>query len=452
MIVLTVIIFFMLASATAAETWPGEPWDAAENLTALDEAFKNNMSGAAWNPETRMFWVCCNGGPSAFWALEEDGDGSFRIATGKKGEKARFLIKGGGDFEGICQADYGEEVVYVMVEGVDQIREYDVSTFGNDKLNRQWKIGEHVPTAGGAGSEGITFVPNTWLKREGFVDGSGKPYLSTNGMEGIMLVAHQNGGGIFAFDLDRKKGKFHFVGEYMTSKGESSGLEFDRSTGLLYIWHNTGPNYLEITDLSSTASGTKRRLNSLAEYTGPKGGNLEGFAATPAEDPNNWCLIVDDDCQNGAALMWYKDFKPKRIDTAFMREDDIEAPPPASAKDSKDDAGSKALEAAEILLKTDLYKGYFTLKSVAKRYANTNAGKKAADRANEILADPEKKKVLEASQDEMQAEKLMIEARDYARKKSYVVARARLSKIIDLYPNTSTAEEAKSALEKIKDR
>ncbi|MFA5205168.1 MAG: hypothetical protein WC708_12275 [Lentisphaeria bacterium] len=294
------------AGGRAAEPWPAEPCTAATTLTHLDPAFKKNMSGACYNPETETFWVCCNGGPSAFWALKRDKNGTWGIAT-KGGKPARYDV-GEGDLEDICQADYRKERVYLMLEGADKIREYDTSHYGRAKLRREWDISAHVPTQGGAGSEGITFVPDDWLKKGTFTDAGGNPYVSRGGLGGLMLVAHQNGGGIYAFDLGADRPAVHFVGAYRSSREESSGLGFDRSSGLLYIWHNTGPNYLEVTRLASTAEGNGRRLLTVREFTGPKGGNLEGIALVPATAGNGLCLIVDDDNQDGAALMLFRQF------------------------------------------------------------------------------------------------------------------------------------------------
>jgi hypothetical protein len=127
-----------------------------------------------------------------------------------------------------------------------------------------------------------------------------------------MLVAHQNGGRVYAFDLGPAAGNARFVGAYRTSRGESSGLEFDRSTGLLHVWHNTGPNFLEVTRLSSRVDGRERRLETVVEFAGPKGGNLEGIAIAPTAGKDPWCLIVDDDNQDGAALMWFRQFRPAK--------------------------------------------------------------------------------------------------------------------------------------------
>lgn len=303
-------IFIMLGITSmvyGSDPWPAEAWRSAEILTHLDQDFDNNMSGACWNPKSRIFWICRNRWPSAFWALEENGEGSLSIATDDSGTPAKFDV-GEGDLEGICQVDYDKNLVYLIVEGKDLIKEYDVTNYGKPVLKHQWDISDYVPTRWSYGSEGITFVPDQWLQSEGFTDADGEPYTSQNGMGGIMLVAHQNGGNLYAFDLNPDTDDVLFVGSYKTSQKESSGLEFDRSTGLLYIWHNTGSNYLEVTKLSSVVDDSGRRLVSVNEFTGPKSGNLEGIALTPAESADTWCLLVDDDNQDGAAVMWFKDF------------------------------------------------------------------------------------------------------------------------------------------------
>ena len=284
----------------AAEPWPAESWDESEVLSHLDGDFKNNMSGACYNPETESFWVCCNGGPSAFWELQRGGDGNWGIL-------GRYDL-GQEDLEGICQAGFNTNVVYLMVEGEDLIQEVVVLGDGRSVLRNEWNISEFVPTKGGAGSEGITFVPDAWLQREGFTDADGNPAVSRGGMGGLMFVAHQRGGRIYVFDLSADSKAVRLVGVYKTAKDESSGLEFDRSSGLLYVWHNIGSNTLEITGLSSVAEDGERRLTSVAEFQGPKGGNLEGVAMTPAASGETLCLMVDDDNQDGAALMLFRRF------------------------------------------------------------------------------------------------------------------------------------------------
>jgi hypothetical protein len=309
-------VFILLVLSLQPRGWATEPWPAeaatsAVTLTHLDAAFQKNMSGACYNPETETFWVCRNGEPSAFWALKRNKDGNWGIAT-KEGLPAKFDV-GRGDLEGICQADYRKDRVYLIIEGADKIREYDTSTYGSVRLTHEWDISAYVPSVNGKGPEGITFVPDKWLKQGKFTDADGKPYESKGGMDGLMFVAHQNGGRVYAFDLNARKKDVRFVGEYKTSRTESSGLEFDRSSGLLYIWHNTGPNYLEVTGLASHQDGRQRRLSTVTEFYGPKGGNLEGIAISPQAKKKGLCLIVDDDNQDGAAVMLFSNFGTKGV-------------------------------------------------------------------------------------------------------------------------------------------
>jgi len=301
-------LFCISGQALAVENWPAEPWTQATLLTTLDSDFQNNLSGVYWNESTQTAWACLNG-PGKFWAIKKDaqsGQFSIDIKDSNRGEWTP-----GGDLEGITQVDENADLVYVLVEGDDYIRAYDTSVYGVVSLDQEWSIGAHVPTSGGAGSEGLTFVPDQWLASSGFTNSSGVPYTSQNGMGGLMFVAHQNGGKIYVFDLDPLSSSFTFVGAYSTSRSDSSGLEFDRNLGLLYIWHNpSNINYLEVSDLGSTLIGGGRKLNTIKEFLGPKTGNLEGFAIEPYTGAPQQAMVVDDDNNSGAAFMVFDQFEP----------------------------------------------------------------------------------------------------------------------------------------------
>ncbi|MCD4654430.1 hypothetical protein K8T06_10920 [bacterium] len=305
LIVITNIMFTGM-SVAAQDPWP---WNAPINLTHIEgpepNDFYYDLSGAFWNPITRVLWVCRNGPGgtnSKLWAIIEDGNGSFEIdyQAGYRGEWTGF-----GDFEGISQADYSENIVYGIIEDEQVIREYDLSTYGLFVINNSWNISAYIPTSGGSGAEGITFVPDDSLSAGGFVDANGLPYISSNGMNGLMFVAHQNGGRIYVFDLDRSNGAFIFVGEYSTAFTESAGLEFDRSTHLLYIWHGGIFNKLEMSELSSDLNGAYRKFTEVIIYDQPHSGNLEGFARTQSNEPDSWVFLTIDD-GNSNSLDWFQ--------------------------------------------------------------------------------------------------------------------------------------------------
>ena len=305
------------APVAAQDTWPAEAISASTNLTAIEgpgeNDFHSDLSAAVWNPVTRTLWLGRNGPGdtnSKLWAVVEDGAGSFEIDSraGSRGEWTNF-----GDLEGVTQANFQEDLVYLMIEGPgeERIKEYDVSTYGTAILNNDWNTLPFLPVDGGSGAEGITFVPDSALSTAGFVDENGNLYTSTQGMGGLMFVGHQNGGAVYVFDLNRVTGGFVFVGEYLTGERDTSGLEFDRSTGQLYIWHDKGIDILSVSDLASTpVSDRVRQLNISKSYDGPSSQNNEGIAVLPANEciggERSFFMTIDDGGSN--SLRWYQQF------------------------------------------------------------------------------------------------------------------------------------------------
>jgi hypothetical protein len=283
------VVLGICLPVSADAPWPAEAMSQAVNLTSIEgpgtNDFYSDMSGAFWNPVTRRLWVCRNGPGgtnSKFWAIREDGSGGFEIdyKNGNRGEWTNF-----GDLEDITQADLSENVVYLIIEGEDRVKEYDVSTYGTAVLRNNWATNINLPAYDGSrGAEGIAFVPDSYLSAAGFVDQSGTPYVSHNGMGGLMFIAHQNGGRLYAFDLNRSNGTFTFVGAYLTGYGESCALTFDRSQGLLYIFHGADHNTTEVVRMSSSVVGSERKISQVVMYASPGGGNLEGIALVPDDD------------------------------------------------------------------------------------------------------------------------------------------------------------------------
>ena len=305
---LLTVALLLASTALAANPWPAESSNAALKLTSLDPEFTSDMSGAYWNGTTRTFWVSCNN-PGTFWALQQDPSGNWQIATNATGTKARWAT--GGDLEGICQVNDSEPIVFVMDED-GWIRQYNVANYGVVSQVRAWDIRAYCPenASDGNGPEAITFVPNDWLRHEGFRDGSGAFRTSSNGMGGLIFVGSQIGGFVHVFDLNTNASTFTYCGSNQTSQAETADLTFDRTTGKLYLWHNVAPNYLEVAELNSTPNGGVRRLRTLIEYTGPRAGNLEGFALVSTAETNDWCLITDDDNANSEGVVLYRQFRP----------------------------------------------------------------------------------------------------------------------------------------------
>ncbi|MBN2310171.1 MAG: SdiA-regulated domain-containing protein [Candidatus Hydrogenedentes bacterium] len=297
---LVLVAGLSLCTPALAAAWPGETWTSATDLTALNPSgWASNLSGAFWNPDTRRLWVCTNG-PARFWALNEDGLGSFQLER---------EYAGTGDLEGITQFSTVGDKVFVIDESARILRAYLVDT---GAASDTWTLSD-IPDWGNSGPEGIAFVPDSWLAQSGFVDGNGDAYPQSvhgaSGFGGVLFVAVQTNGWVYAFDL-RTDGTQTFVGRYLTSRSESCELAFDPSNGRMFILHNTAGNWLEVTDLTSTLSGSDRKFNTLFEIQVPSGSNIEGFALTPAAyssaPGDHWCFFTDDSNVDGA-LRWFEE-------------------------------------------------------------------------------------------------------------------------------------------------
>ena len=298
-LVVLVVGLFVGPRGLATE-WSGETWTAAADLTSLNPSgWASNLSGAFWNPDTRRLWVCTNG-PAKFWSLNEDGLGSFELER---------EYTGTGDLEGITQFNTVADKVFVIDESTRVLRAYRIDT---GAASGTWTFSD-IPDWGNSGPEGIAFVPNSWLAQNGFVDGNGDAYPQSvhgaSGFGGILFVAVQNNGWVYAFDL-KTDGTQTFVGRYLTSRTESCELTFDPSNGRMFILHNTAGNWLEVTDLTSVLSGSDRKFNTISEMQVPSGSNIEGFAVTPAAyagaPGDQWCFFTDDSNMDGA-LRWFEE-------------------------------------------------------------------------------------------------------------------------------------------------
>lgn len=306
----------------AATPWPAETWSSAVNLTAVEAAgtndFHQDLSGLFWNPVARRLWVCRNGPTNAtskVWRLKENGSGGWEVEGGTG--PARCEWTGFNDAEAITQADLASNIVYVMAEGEDVIRMYALATPGVVSLVRTYDVHAHLPTDGGDGAEGLTFVPDGHLIAGGFVNGAGVPAQSHKGMGGLFFVGHQNGGRVYVFDLSSTDATFIFMGSYRTNATETADLCFDRSTGRLLVLHGNNVNTIEVCSLASTVSGSERRLATIETIDRPTGSasnaNIEGLAVFANGDAaggvsgrRSLFLTIDDGGAN--SLLWFRQF------------------------------------------------------------------------------------------------------------------------------------------------
>lgn len=279
-------------------TWPTTLTPTSLAGVDPDSDLEVNQSGATWNIETRGLWLVRNAGPSGIWRLVEDGVGGFIVATDLSGTPAEWLDLG--DIESLTLVDPvgAPTVLHVLDEGLASVTAYDLVAHGEAVALQTWALSPWLPDDDQLGAEGLAFVPDAALSAWDFVDPAGVARVSSLGMGGLMFVAHQNGGQIHVFDLAPDSDTVEYVGGYITARTESSGIEFDPSTGRLYLWHGGNFNDLEVVRLSSSDVGVGRRLDTEYVFDHPGLGNLEGVALFGTQDCDNAgrpLLLVEDE-------------------------------------------------------------------------------------------------------------------------------------------------------------
>ena len=317
-IVLVFFLFFPFSVILSkAQEWAAESWTNAYNLTAvMNQSDMIEMSGLHWNPLTNRLYAVQDDGWLRVLQYDENTTSFTEIAT----------ISVAGNPEGIMQVEYAENVFYTADEKKYEIRKYTHNDdFSIVSLSQKWRLltpNSPMTDTDNDGIEGLEFIPDSYLQESGFISTeTGLPYTSSKGMGELIFLAHQTEGYIWVYDVNPSLSfDFVYVGKYQTGRKESCDLSFDRTAGLLYILHNIGSNFLEVTDLSLQNVAGEKQFKTKYEYklSNPTDGNdnIEGFAITPScntetavslflcRDVNNEGLAT----QKSDILRWFRQF------------------------------------------------------------------------------------------------------------------------------------------------
>jgi hypothetical protein len=289
--------------------WPAAAPSGAIDLSGVDPGLAANLSGIGWNPVFRHLWLVRNAGPSEVWRLVEDGAGSWVVDADVYGVPAIWSDLG--DLEGVAIADPAGApyAVSVLDERRGNLVRYDLSGGLPVPLD-DWNLSDWLPDLPPLGAEAVTFVPDDALADWGFVDDAGQPRVSALGLGALAFVGHQNGGQVYVLDLSPGEDQVELVATFDTARDETSGLEFDASTGRLYVWHGGAWNDLEVTRLSSSAGTGRRSLDTEYVFDHPDDGNLEGMALLGTEDcvDGGRALFLSDDDGGPGSLLEYPDW------------------------------------------------------------------------------------------------------------------------------------------------
>ncbi|MEI6556319.1 MAG: T9SS type A sorting domain-containing protein [Paludibacter sp.] len=277
----TLFLFANSIFAVSQSTWPSKTWDSAVNISSLFPTSVAELSGMYWNSATNRLYCVADEGVVYILTLNKTTN-TFSLTS---------TLSNMGGPEGVTMVNNALNEFYTIDENSYEIRKYTHNAdFSGLTKSKYWSLLQSpspMSDTGNTGPEGIAFVPESYLSKIGFISSATrKAYTSAKGMGGLIFISHQDGGYVWVFDINPSTSNdFLYVGKYKTNRTECCDLTFDQSTGLLYILHNTGDNYLEITDLKTTVVSSEYKLNTLKEYFIPNptsgSNNVEGFAMMP---------------------------------------------------------------------------------------------------------------------------------------------------------------------------
>ncbi len=274
---LTLLSFSLLLLSPAPAD--AVPWPGGSGTSIAVSGGESDLSGAVFNAEDETLWVLRQN--RVVWQYEYDSGASTYALV-----QTLTLPAGiGSDIEAIAIVDPSStDELYTLSENEGRLaRTVGIGTapavlhtWGFEALNN----GHSLPgESSGLGAEALAFVPDAFLLAAGFRFPNGAAFSgSTFGMGGLIFVGHQIDGRLHVFDVNPDvDDDFVNHGSFLSAASEIAGLEFDRIGGLMYIWHNTGGNSLELSTLSSDGLVGTLDVESLYDSSMPAG-NLEGLA------------------------------------------------------------------------------------------------------------------------------------------------------------------------------
>jgi Lamin Tail Domain len=309
------------ASGSGAAPAGAQPWPGSATVTVADQqcAWKTttgpegrDMSGLVFDPTNpNVVWAAKN--KNWVFRLVKQGDLWVADTANGWGAGKQILFPGGTglpDSEGLTVGADG--ALYVTTErdnannsvSLDSVLRFDPASPGTTMIpTTQWNLTPDFPELSVAGKanlgfEGITFVPDTFLVANGFIDQSTSavynPGAYPNHGLGLFFAALENDGKLYAYALSAD-GSFHRVATVATGMTSVMDVQFDRD--LNRIW--------ALCDNTCSVSSTLLKISAGAfvpdvVYARPASlpnVNIEGFAIAP-----------ESTCTNGSReVLWSDD-------------------------------------------------------------------------------------------------------------------------------------------------
>lgn len=292
--VFTVLVLGLAVTpAQAATAWPG---DSATKTADGTNVFGENLSGLSFE-SANVVWAVKNG-PSTLYRLVPNGAqwkvDQTRSLTFKNGE-------GDPDTEGVVFTPDGLFAVSERDNDNDNVSAPTILKFGSGSAaTAEWKLPGMPKVDPNDGPEGISWVPDSFLTRNGFKDDSGKTYNPADYPghgTGLFFVGLEATGEVYVYALQGTSAKL--LSKFASGQKQVMDLEFDGSQ----LWTTCDSNCGGRATTFTISSG-KFRLK--ATYNRPSSlpnVNLEGFAISPAcVSGKKVVLWADDDNTSSHAL------------------------------------------------------------------------------------------------------------------------------------------------------
>lgn len=290
----TVLVLGLAGSpAEAASSWPG---DSATKYADGTNVFGKNLSGLSFE-SPNVLWAVKNG-PSTLYRLVPSG------STWKVDQKRSLAFADGSgdpDAEAVVSTPDG---LFVAVERDND--EGDVSRpmileYGTgSSAVAEWDLAGMPEVDPNDGPEAISWVPDSYLTRNGFKDDSGKIYDPADYPghgTGLFFVGLEATGEVYVYALQGSDAKL--LSTFSSGQSQVMDLEFDGAK----LWStcdnhcNGRATTLAISNGEFKATATYNRPSSLPNV------NLEGFAISPTcVNGKKTVLWADDDNTSSHAL------------------------------------------------------------------------------------------------------------------------------------------------------
>ena len=234
------------------------PWPTDDTVVTVDELnqFPSNLSGLFYEPATAT-------DPAILWAVQNSPsllhrpvfNGTSWVGTATDGWTAGKTMvyttgTGGPDSEGVTRAELGSSAIYVATErdntnnGVSRlaILRFDTAASGTTlTATHDWNITADIPAVGAnLGLEAITWIPDTYLVGNGFIDDTTlaayDPSRYPGHGTGLFFVGVEATGSIYGYALDHTAGGFQRVATLSSGQAGVMDLTFDRDVGQLWAY------------------------------------------------------------------------------------------------------------------------------------------------------------------------------------------------------------------------